>query len=132
MSRLAVLVLFLVSAVTAAAAQEGRYRFETTEDGYVRFDSGTGDISVCRKTGEELVCRMSADERRALEDQIDTLQARVEELEAALAGVEAAPEDGLPSEAELDRTLGIMEEVFRRFHGMVRDLESDPPADGDR
>lgn len=132
MSRVVVAAVLLIGFVAGAAAQESRYRFESTEDGYVRFDSVTGDISVCRRSGEELVCRASADERRALLDQIDALEDRVVELETALVEAEAMPDDGLPSEAELDRTLGIMENVFRRFHGMIKDLESEPAEKGER
>jgi tetrahydromethanopterin S-methyltransferase subunit B len=131
MPRLAALVAILLFA-TAAGAQEGRYVFETRDDGYVRFDTVTGDISVCRMVSDQIVCRMSADERRVLEEQIDTLEARVAELEGILAEPGAAPGESFPNEAELDRTLGIMEEVFRRFHDLVEELESGSPEGDDR
>ena len=42
-----VLILPFVFA-TAAGAQEGRYRMERTEGGFIRLDTASGDVSLCK------------------------------------------------------------------------------------
>jgi exonuclease VII small subunit len=109
-------------------AQEGeRYRLERSGEGFVRMDRRTGIISYCEERAGELVCRMTADDREAFEDEIDRLQKRIDALESRLQALEnrlaELAEGDLPSEEELDRTLSFMEQFFRRFMGIVREFE---------
>lgn len=111
-----------------AAADAGRYVMEPTEDGFVRMDTETGEMSVCALEGDEVLCRLGADERAAFFDALDALEARVEVLERRLnAGAGAAIErDGLPDPEEFERGLGYMEEFMRRFMGIVEEFEGTP------
>lgn len=106
---------------SAALAQEGRYVMQRADDGFVRLDTETGEMSLCRKQDEQFVCRMSADDRRALEAEISLLEDRIARLESE----NSDRRDGLPTEDEIDRTMGIMENMMRRFMGVIEDFENE-------
>ncbi len=103
----------------AAAQQAGRYQMERNGDGFVRLDTETGEMSLCRETEGTLTCRMGADERRAFEDELQRLEQRVAALEAKTpSGIAKAPTD-----EEIDRSIGIMERFMRSFFGLVQEFE---------
>jgi len=112
-----------------AVSQEpiaNRFTMEKTENGFVRMDTLTGEMSICTEKAGQLVCRLSADERRAFEETLSDLSARVADLEQRLDAI--APPAGkneIPDEAELDRAIGAMEKMMRRFFGMVEELQKD-------
>ena len=99
---------------SVALAEDGRYQLERTDNGYARIDTRTGEVSTCTESGEQLVCRMAADERSALMDHIDDLETRIAKLEEG---------GGLPTDAEIDRAIGMMERFMRGFVGVVRELD---------
>jgi hypothetical protein len=122
---------FTLVATVQAFAEEpasNRYTMEKTDNGFVRLDTRTGEMSICTEQAGQLVCRLAADERRAFEDTLSELSARVENLESRLDTL-ALPEDSMgteiPDEEELDRALGAMEKMMRRFFGMVEELQKD-------
>ncbi|MDF1608797.1 hypothetical protein PZ897_11470 [Hoeflea sp. YIM 152468] len=131
MTRFAILSAFALSSLipVAALAQESathRFIMEKSETGFVRMDVQTGEMSICTEQSGQLVCKISADERRAFEDSLSQLSGRVADLEARLDALDHA--DGSPGatdEAELDRALGTMEKMMRRFFGMVDELRKD-------
>lgn len=141
MSRIAVISpLLLLPLLTGASANEpDRYRLEKTPDGYVRMDTRTGEMSVCQEKWGELVCRMAADERTAVQDEIERLQAGMKALEDRLATVKALEdrvarlensvtariEQSLPTEEDFNKTMSYMERFFRSFMGIVRDFEDE-------
>ena len=91
-------------------------------------DRQSGEISVCKETVGQLVCRLAADERAAYENSTAALAKRLDALEqkvAALEGNTAKRLNALPSEEEFDKTLSMMERFLRRFMGVVRELEGD-------
>ena len=98
-----------VTLATPAFPEEERYRLERTEDGYVRLDTQTGRMSTCRERGEQLVCRMATEDQAAYDRDIDRLESRVDALEKRIAAIESRePAAALPSEEELEQTLGYM------------------------
>jgi hypothetical protein len=123
------LPLFFAAAFAGDAYAADRYTMEKTEDGYVRLDTQTGEMSVCRQEGAELVCRVSADERKALEDEIDRLGTRLGDVEKRLTALESSPYlkpgELLPSEEDLEQSLDTAEKFFRRFMEVMRDIEKD-------
>lgn len=131
MTRFAILtasVLALPIAAAAYAQEPGssRYTLERTGNGFVRLDTRTGEMSICTEKTGQLVCRLAADERRAFEESLSDLSARVEALENRLDALAPAEQDsGIPDEAELDRALNAMEKMMRRFFGMVEELEKE-------
>jgi hypothetical protein len=108
-----------MSALTFAASAQGpqRFTFQPFEGGVMRLDTETGHVSHCTRVGENLTCRSVADDRAALQEEIDRLRRENEQLRTAGAG---KPQAGgalkLPSE-----------EGHRQGDGRVR--EDDAPHD---
>ena len=123
----------------ASAAEPDRYRLEKTPNGYVRMDTRTGAMSICEEKWGELVCKMAADERTAVQDEIERLQTELKALNDRLATVKvledrvarlensmtARIEKTLPTEEDFNKTMSYMERFFRSFMGIVKDFESD-------
>ena len=117
---LALAASFLASPSVAQVADEGaeqgrvvRYQLERTENGYARIDTATGEVSSCTERGDQLVCRMAADERTALMEEVAALERRVEALEKG--GIDRA----LPSEEDVDRAVGLVERMMRGLMGIA-------------
>lgn len=113
----------------ATAQEANRYTLEKTENGYVRMDNRSGAMSICEERAGQLVCKLAADERAAHGEEVERLQAELEALEKRVAALESRPqtalENELPDEQTFDQALGLMEQFFRRFIGIVKDLERD-------
>ena len=126
---LAGVAAFAALATTSAFAQDAeRYRLERTEDGYVRLDTATGVMTLCREADGRLSCA-PASQREVAEDEIGALRERIQALETRLAALESrAPVAGLPPEEEFERGMGYMERFFRMFMGLVREFEGDRQA----
>lgn len=129
-------VASLLGFSSANAQENGRYRLEGTETGYVRLDTRTGALSVCNEQQGQLICKMATEDREAYENDIVDLQDRVKKLEDKLAAVDAgtasATPSKLPSEAEFEQSLGLMERFMRRFMDVAKSFDSEPekPAEG--
>ncbi|WP_104662774.1 hypothetical protein [Ensifer adhaerens] len=133
MKNAAAILLFGIGLALAggASAQEqapGRYSMQKSETGIARLDTQTGEVSLCQEKDAQLVCRMAADERAAFEQELDLLTKRVEALEKAAKAGESVAKQDLPAEEEIDRAMGIMERMMRRFMDIVKDLEGSDPA----
>lgn len=128
----AALIALFVFQAPSLAQTEDRYVLEKTDGGFVRMDRRTGEMSICEERSGQLVCKLAADERLAIDDEIDRLQETVSTLEERVAALEgAAPAvklPQLPTEQEFEQTLGFMERFFRRFVDVMKDLDSDAPA----
>ncbi len=119
-----------LSALPAAAQDVERYQLERTRDGYVRLDTQTGAMTLCRETDGRLVCSPASQQGEAT-DEVAELRQRVQALETRIAGLETpAPAAGLPPEEEFERGIGYMERFFRMFMGLVREFEDErtPPG----
>ncbi|MER8405633.1 MULTISPECIES: hypothetical protein [unclassified Mesorhizobium] len=121
----------LVSLVAASAFSEeaDRYRLEKSANGYVRMDTQTGAMSLCEERSGQLVCKTAADERAALQDEVDRLQNSVKALDERVAKLEnslaARFESTLPSEEDFNKTMGYMERFLRSFMDIVKDMDKD-------
>ncbi|MGJ7039573.1 exonuclease VII small subunit [Shinella sp. BE166] len=96
---------------------------DKTDSGFVRLDTVSGEVSLCREQDGQIVCRMAADERAAFEKELDLLTKRVEALEKGGATGQTAVKPSLPTDEEIDRTMSIMEKMMQRFMGIVKNLE---------
>jgi hypothetical protein len=144
---MAIKMIFLLAALMAgpliiaeASAQDQSYTLERTANGYVRTNTATGETSVCTEKGNQLVCRMAADDRQAFETDIVALEAKIDSLEQRIAALEksnpAASNHNPPdqNEFEFQTSLDRMEQFFRRFMGIVKEFnqfggDNPPPAD---
>jgi hypothetical protein len=134
-------LLLLPLLASASAAEPDRYRLEKTPNGYVRMDTRTGEMSVCQEKWGELVCRMAADERTAVQNEMERLQTELKALNDQLATVKALEgrvaklensmtakiEQSLPTEEDFNKTMSYMERFFRSFMGIVKDFENENP-----
>lgn len=117
----------------------GRYVLEPAEDGFVRLDRETGQMSFCRQQAGRLSCRLAADERQAYEAEIARLQERVELLEEGLSGEPGATEDRqkstdrLPAtpqpeneeERQFEKAMDYAERALRRLFDVIKELGTD-------
>lgn len=119
-------LLFLSSG--AFAEDSARFTLEKTADGYVRMDKTTGEMSICTQQSDQLICRIAADDRVAMEDEIARLDGRLTKLEEKLAAADKSgpvSNSTLPTDEEFEKSMTLMEKFFRRFMGVVKDLNED-------
>ncbi|RUM07075.1 hypothetical protein [Rhizobium chutanense] len=116
-------VLLLPLGAAAAEADATRFQLERSGDHFVRLDKQTGAMSICQDKDGALVCRMAADERAAYEDELDRLSERVTKLEQG-----GLINRALPSDAEVDRSISIMEKMMKSFMGMVKEFQAEEKA----
>jgi hypothetical protein len=134
--RLLLAAPFLLLGLSASAthAERERYKMEKTENGYVRMDTATGTMSLCTQEQGQLVCRMAADDRSALEKEIDDLRGQMRALDGRIVKLEgslsARLEDTLPSQQDFDKSLGYMEQFFRRFMDVMKGLDDNGSKPG--
>jgi arylsulfatase A-like enzyme len=161
--RLALALLMSASVMASPAMAQGatepmdtdKYLVVEIDEGVLRIDRQTGDISECQETRNGWVCRLIADDRLAYEAEINRLDAEVERLEEELRAARQALEDAdlgegddlslvpeadpddptvrerldLPTQEELDAVMDTAEEVMRRFFDMVQGLRDDIEAE---
>src|ERR1051326_8511409 len=128
----AVLLLGLAAGVTPTLAEhpvesdKGRFYFKEVPEGILRFDSRTGQVSLCSRI-TEWACRTLADDRTALENEIG----RLFDENAALRK-QGERELTLPSDADLNKMMAFLEKMWRRLLDMAqrtqRELEQDRPG----
>jgi hypothetical protein len=143
-----VLALTLAAAVIApmAVAQTGetddsRYQFNRVEDGYLRLDLKSGQVSLCSRRAVGWACLAVPDDRAALDGEIARLQGENAALKKAMldrglplpGGVlsDAPVARGgdtnlkLPNNADIDRMMTAVEKVWRRLVEMLISLQKD-------
>ena len=99
----------------APSVQEGRFSMTPTQGGFLRLDKETGAVSFCTVDAGLSVCRVSADERGALETEIARLRRENAELKAARGPSAPGASSGLPKEEDMDRVLSFTERFMRRI-----------------
>jgi hypothetical protein len=149
-SRLLAIVVIAGSglAATAAGAQpsspEGgdtRFTFHRADDGYLRLDGRSGQVSMCNRRTTGWQCQLVPDERTALEAEISRLQSDNAALKKELLSRSLPLPDGmrpdqlgpksqvqrpqLPDDAELNRIMGVMEKIWRRMVEMIQSVQRD-------
>jgi hypothetical protein len=93
----------------APANDDPRYQFNQVDDGYLRLDLRTGEVSLCKARAVGWSCLTVADERAALDSEIARLQGENATLKKAMldrglplpSGVlaQAEPQPALPQAA---------------------------------
>jgi len=141
----ALLVTALLALAPAAHAQtaspdseNGRFTFNQVQDGLLRLDTRTGQVSLCSRRPAGWSCHPVPDERSALEGEIARLQNENAALKKEMIA-RAVPLPGttkpdagkpqielkLPNEADLDRLMTFMERIWRRLIEMVQNVQRD-------
>ena len=120
---------------------DARYQFHRVEDGYLRLDVRTGQVSLCSQRSAGWACLTVADDRAALDQEIARLQNENVALKKALlerglplpGGVAVdrpAARDGEDGarprgNADIDRMISTIEKVWRRLVEMIANLHKD-------
>jgi hypothetical protein len=141
-------------ATTAALAQpnspeggDARYTFHRADDGYLRLDGQSGQVSVCNRRTSGWQCQLVPDERTALEAEISRLQNDTAALKKELLsrnlplpegmrpdqpgpkGPTAPKSQGqrppLVDDAEINRVMSVIEKVWRRLVEMITSVQRD-------
>jgi len=112
--------LLIPATLSAAEPDVSRFQLERSGDHFIRLDKQTGAMSLCEEKEGSLVCRMAADERAAYEDELDRLSERVGALEN-----KSIVNKALPSDAEIDRSISIMERMMKSFMDVVKQFQED-------
>ncbi len=93
---------------------DGRFSMTPTQGGFLRLDKELGAVSFCTVEAGLSLCRISADERAALESEIARLRRENAELKAAGGGAPGAS-PVLPREEDMERVLSFTERFMRRI-----------------
>lgn len=142
--RIAAPALLALAMTVPAAAQvreaPGRYTMQPVDGGFLRLDTQTGAVSMCRPgAGGTVACQPSqgdqgtpGDIARLRAENIE-LRAEVKRLEeiAGLAGrggpqLNSQPPEKLqlPTEQDVDQALDYVERMYKKFRDRLRNLES--------
>ncbi|MGL4241584.1 MAG: hypothetical protein ACRCTI_10780 [Beijerinckiaceae bacterium] len=116
----AAMLLALASPVVAQTSS--RFTFQPVDGGMMRLDTETGHVSLCTKSGDSYACRSVADDRAAMQEEIDRLKRDNEALRRG--GVKPQEQTGklqLPSEEDIDKAMGLFERMMRRMMRTFRD-----------
>jgi cell division protein FtsB len=133
--------LFLTAALAAAVASAAfaqapqlndnwRFKMQKVEDGFLRLDAQTGQVSHCRVREGGWVCETAADDRAALEAEIKRLADRVAVLERQVKEPSPPSQFRMPTDAELDQMMSFFERVMKRFRGVVENLKKEWEGEG--
>jgi hypothetical protein len=101
-----------------AGDSDTRFVMKKTSDGFLRMDTKTGKISVCRPKVNSWVCQAVADDREVLEKEIARLEDRVGVLKRYIKKSESSYFN-LPSDKEVDQVLSYFEGLVKRFRGFA-------------
>jgi len=108
----------------AAGSSDARFVMKKTSDGFLRMDTKTGKVSVCRPKANSWVCEAVADDREILEKEIARLEGRVGVLKRYIKKSESSYFN-LPSDKEVDQVLSYFEGLVKRFKGFADFLNDD-------
>jgi hypothetical protein len=126
------LVLCAAASTSFAAEEPGRYTMTPAGDGFLRLDSATGAVSICRQKLDAWTCEGVADDALALKQEIDRLTGENQELKDKLAKAEAREAQAGPLPANpstqfpalaLDEMTDFINKMIRRLQDLVRDLK---------
>jgi hypothetical protein len=138
--------LGLVSSVAwgqtaAPQTDDRRYTFNRVDDGYLRLDGRTGQVSLCLQRPAGWACQAVPDERTALEAEIARLRAENAAIKKELIARNlplpgtikpeapaASPDDPrlqLPNDADLNKVMNFVEKVWRRLLEMMATVHKD-------
>ena len=146
-----ILALTIAGALSAPAAraqtpdnEDTRYQFNRVEDGYLRLDLKTGQVSQCSRRNVGWACLTVPDDRAAFDGEIARLQGENAALKKAMldrglslpSGItpDAPVAHGdrdmnrdlkLPNNADIDRMMTAVEKVWRRLVEMLISLQKD-------
>jgi uncharacterized low-complexity protein len=124
-----------------ADGAESRYTFSRVQDGYVRLDNRTGQVSFCSKRTVGWACQLVPEDRTAFESEIARLQdenaaLKKDMLTRGLAlpgGIKSDPPLAqgsdrtfkLPNDPNIERMREFVEKLWRRLVDLIVNLQKE-------
>ena len=119
--------------------EEGRYSFYRTDEGYLRLEARTGEVSLCTRRPAGWQCQSLPDERKALDAEIARLQSENVALKKELLAhnlplpgavrldAPVKPQTGTrtPGDKDIDRVMTLIGQVWRRLVEMIVNVQRD-------
>ncbi len=120
--------------------EDNHYQFNRVEDGYLRLDRKTGQVSLCSRHAVGWSCQAVPDDRAAYDSEIARLQGENAALKKAMldrglplpggvtpdAPVARGDSDlKVPDRPDIDRMVSAVEKVWRRLVEMLMSLQKD-------
>lgn len=134
-----------VATVPARSADErpGHYSMSPAAGGFVRLDTQTGVMSLCKETAGQLACEVLPDgqelqrkeierleaENKALRDQVKQLEDTLGLNEGAQPGTPPPSAMQVPTEQDVDKLFDYIEGMVRKFRERIKKLEKDDGKD---
>ncbi len=109
-----------ISVISSAHAGD-RYQMQTVDQGIIRLDTETGQVSQCTFEGDALVCKTATEDETSTSQEVLRLRAENEELRKRLA------ERGgdMPTDAEIEQTVSMIEKLTSAFLEVIKNLKDD-------
>jgi hypothetical protein len=119
---------------------EGRFTYSRMNDGYVRLDNRTGQVSFCNKRTVGWTCQLAPEDRGVFENEIARLQEENATLKkellthgmplpGSMKGEPPVAKNGrsfsLPNDANIERMKVMVEKAWRRLVDMITALQKD-------
>ena len=111
--------------------EESRFSFFHADDGYLRLDGRTGQVSLCTRRQPGWLCQALPEERSAFEAEIARLQAENAALKKEVLSHdlplprEVAPDRPAPSDHGVNQIMSVIENVWRRLAAMIASVQRD-------
>jgi hypothetical protein len=149
----AIAVILAASALPATAQAPGqptadisaRYAFNRVNDGFLRLDNVSGQVSFCNQTSAGWACEAVPEDRAALEKEIASLQDQVASLQQQVVGLrDQALRDPAPPRppadlspptaqgeraaelrADLSRAKVAVQNAWQRVVDMIKDIRKE-------
>src|SRR3984957_9479751 len=111
--------------------EENRFSFFRADDGYLRLDGRTGQVSLCTRRQAGWLCQALPEERAAFEAEVTRLQAENAALKKEVLAHDlplprqVAPDQPAPSDHAVNQIMSVIENVWRRLVAMIATVQRD-------
>lgn len=125
----------------AAASPPARYTFNRVDDGFLRLDNVSGQVTICSQHAAGWACQAVPEDRAALEREITRLQNEVVGLKKEVAALREPPppprppadltpppaksDDAAKLREDMERARVALEHAWRRIVDMIVNLQKD-------
>lgn len=132
----AVVTLLMLFSTASGVDAAARFTLTPVPEGFLRFDSQNGDLSLCANRDGQIACKLLPDDRFEKSQEIERLLAESTQLRKQLdklksdseSGPSAKTEDGtVRGEDEFNRIVDAVERMINRVTDMVVRLKNRQP-----